>query len=240
MSNKIPSQFRVKKEYRHLLDKKVIICVPTRGNDIYWRLVAFLIQQYHTWPEIRVLFGRCSFQNPGMSMLKYIEDRDYDYAFFVDADVGPSWDVILHLMVRDKPIITAPVYMFEPNAIDIHFNVHYNHQLGPVHEKGKGVEKIYSSSFASLLIKREVLDAFKANGEAYTEWSPLLEADLKEYPPDVQFFAKCQRLGFDAFVDWDFTPCVHHKYVELSDQSLDMFTLRKADYVRELVDASTS
>jgi hypothetical protein len=235
MSTKVPAQFRVKKEWQHLLEKDVIICIPTRGNDIYWGLTAFLIQQYHIWPKIRLLFCRCGWQAPTMKLLEHLEDRDYDYVFFVDADISPCWDVILQLMARDKPIITAPVYMFDPVTYDIHFNVHRDKSMPRVHAKGTGVERIHSTSFSSLLIRRDVLERFKETGESYSQWSPIVPEIAKLSPPDIQFFSKCSHFGFEVYVDWDFKTCVHHKYVALCEDSIDMFTLKKGQEIEELV-----
>ena len=232
-SQKIPSQFRVKKEWRHILEKKVIICIPTRGIDIYWKLVTFILQQYQTWPELQLLFSRSTWQAGILPMFRYLENKDYDYAFFVDADVGPQWDTILQLLSHDKPMVSAPVYMFETNSLDLHFNVHRDEKFEHIHHQGEGLEKIHSTSFASLLMHKSVLEKFRESGEAYTEWSPIVPEYLKTCPSDIQFFSKCAHFGIDLFVDWDCTMSVHHKYVELSTNSLDMFALRKADEIRE-------
>ena len=212
--------------------KKILIGVATRGNDIYYKLCGWLLNQKDSKAEhIDVLFAVC---HTGAAfaqnlIFEQLVAQPYDYLFLVDSDLHPPDDIIDKLISHDKDIIKAPVWHYDPISLEIHADItkkedmirRYNCPTG-------GVEKIFTSSFSCLMIKRRVLERFIQKGETFTLWSPLIHPQFKASQSDSIFFAKTRAFGFDAWVDWSLRDVVHHKIVDLGGPVLDKYFINRA------------
>lgn len=211
----------------------IYFCIPTRGDDIYWGQVTFLLRQFAIFRNASLFYGVnghvCAIEN----MLQGLTKRGFDYAWFMDADIGPDTLTPLRLIARQKDVVHAPVWMYDPNQNDIHLNSHTERDgellprkhIAPQHG---GIQKIVSASMASCLISRPVIQAFADNDEPFTRWTPFLSKDFKNMPADVIFWAKVEKFGFEQYIDWDAGYSVHHRLVELCPDSMEYFSYARA------------
>ena len=211
--------------------KKVLIGIATRGNDIYYKLCGWLLNQKESRLDcIDVLFARC---HTGAAfaqnlIFKKTVEYDYDYLFMIDSDICPPDDIIDRLIEHDKDIIKAPVWHYDPASLEIHLDVTKQGDIIRRHMCATvGVERILTSSFSCLLVKKCVLRRFVETGEDFTIWSPLIKDFYKDLQSDTIFYAKTKALGFETWVDWGIRDIVHHRIVELGSPTLDKYMVNR-------------
>ncbi len=212
-----------------VLNKRVCIGFTTRGNDIYFRTVFFLLNQLNVFKNLSVM-AVAKLWGPGSEQLfKAMAEGPFDYLLFLDSDVAPRDDTLVRMILRDKDIVSCPVWMCDMGAKPhIHLNLHY----GPdrqrvVTPKQEGLERVHSTSWACVGMKKRVLEMFLQTGESFTQWSDLIDERFKNLEPDNMFFEKCNALGFEVYMDWDLEFAIHHKYVGLSAPVLEEFVARR-------------
>jgi len=204
--------------------KKLIIGVCTRGNDLYYRLVDWFIP-YVNQPKMptEILLKSSPYSaavGQGMIMEAAVA-KGADYLLMLDSDIGPTDGCLEQLMSHDKDIILAPIWFFDEAKKDIHINVILPHSASRLHTKGKGLERIVSGSFGLMLVKVSALKKFKDAGESFVEWSPFIDVAYKKAGlSDNIFFAKADKLGIEAWVDWDIDGITHYRLVELCDETV--------------------
>ena len=223
----------IPEELERFRDKKVYFAIPTRGNDIYWGQVQFLISQFKIFENAALFYGvsghKCAIEH----MLERLTTRPFDYVYFMDADIGPLPLTTLKLLSREVDVVQSPVWMYDPDQNDIHLNYHpvrdgevlWRHHAPKDNE---GLKPIVSGSMASVLISKKVLDAFKNAGESFTTWTPFLDEKLSDMPADVVFWAKVCKFGFKLYIDWDVEFATHHRLVELCPDSLNYYLQARA------------
>jgi hypothetical protein len=201
------------------LDKHICLCFCTRGNDIYWRMMLFTLEQSNIFKKLSVCAAISLYGPSAEAMFEEAVKSNADYALIIDTDVGPRPDTVVRMIEREKDIVTCPTYMYNAADGQIHFNVHYDGRKRVFVPREGGIEKVENTSWACVLVHRRVLEMFGQTNEKYTEWSPMLPESMKHrerYPPDSIFFEKARAFGFEIWVDWDLEIATHHKYVELS------------------------
>ena len=212
-----------------VLNKKVCIGFTTRGNDIYFRTLFFLLNQMNVFKNLSVT-AVAKLWGPGSERLfETLAKGPFDYVMLLDSDVAPRDDTLVRMILRDKDIVSCPTWMCDMSARPhIHLNVHYDEERRRVVvPKQGGLERIHSTSWACVLMKKRVLEMFLQTGELFTQWSDLIDERFKSLEPDNMFFEKCHAFGFEVYMDWDLEFAVHHKYVALSAPVLEEFVARR-------------
>lgn len=202
----------------------VVIGIATRGCDIHYELVLFLLKQ-----KADVLFAKSSASAAfGQNLIfDTFYKNSYEYLMIIDSDVSPVNGVISKLIEADKDIVTAPVWMYDPFTNDIHLNVHLTlNKSDRVYTLGKGLQRIYYSSFSCILIKRKVIEEFVTRGEPFV-FSNTVKSEGDKLFSDNIFFDKARSFGFKAFVNWDVKGTVHHRSVDLSSAVLEQYMRKR-------------
>lgn len=198
---------------------KLAIAFTSRGNDLFYGLPAYILQQDRVFGDIACL-AACSLWGPATErMFQALADKDFDFVHVLDSDVCPHPDTTQALVNHDLDIVSSPIWMYDAATNDLHLNVCRDVNRTRQRYPGKGIEEIYGASFASVVIKKRVFDAFCMAGEKFTHHSPLvsdLPEDRERMPPDAIFYTKALRLGFKCHMDWGCHFGTHHKHVMLN------------------------
>lgn len=213
-----------------VFDKKVTFAYTTRGNDIYYRLVTYLLHQKHVFKNMN-LVSAVNMWRPSLELMFHISHRtDPDFLQILDSDIAPRKDTTAFLMQRDVDIVGCPIWFYDGGTNSIHLNYHTDDKcLREFTPKPPdvGLEKVFATSFGCVVIKRRVLDMFMQTDESFTEWSDMLDPKFKIMAPDTIFFAKCNAFGFDVFLDWGCEFATHHKYVALNAPTVEAFVAHR-------------
>lgn len=210
---------------------KLIIGIPTRGNDISSGLLSFIL---NTIPhlDICILLGESSVSATlAVEILwKMLVDKlgTFDYYMQIDSDIIPPVGALESMLTKDKDIVVAPIWHYDPLSKDIHINIHLNNLRERIYGlRTGGCDKIYASSLGCVLMKHKVIETFVKAGENPIKWSPLLgEYTGEDIHNDNVFFAKANKLGLEVWVDWGVKNVVHRRTIELSTEVLDRFISR--------------
>lgn len=207
----------------------VYFAIPTRGNDLYWRLAVYLLAQKDRFEEMTLGFAINGWQAASEELFKHIVTCPTDFVQWLDADIGPAHDTTARLVRRNVDIITAPVWMYDPKNNDIHLNVlpSFGDESRLRRPKRNGIERMEQCSFAALLLRRNVIQTFADANEPFCTWTSFLDESWKVYPPDVIFCRKAQKLGFEIYVDWEIPPAEHHKHVALGEDTIEQFFVNR-------------
>lgn len=213
-----------------LLEKRIVFAMMTRGNDIYYKTLLYLLQQKDAFKHMGAVLVAKMLAAPAELMFTMMLQAPGEYYHVLDSDVAPATHTTLQLLAHNMDIVVSPLYMYDGCSNSLHLNVHYTddcfrEQTPKLPEEG--LERIFSSSFGSLLIKRRVLEMFKQSGESFTGWSSIIDEKFKDAPQDITFFAKARALGFDAYIDWSCEVGTHHKYVELNPAVVETYTAQR-------------
>lgn len=212
---------------------QVTIAVATRGNDIYYGTMFFVIASLMAIPRCRLItsVSPISAARGQEENFKIARELGTEWIYLCDSDVAPAEGTIQRLMARGKDICVSPVPMYLPLEDDIHYNASREPTLRErTVKRGQGLERIWSSSFASVLLRASILDEFVKRGEPYVEWSPVLPDWCRGLSTDSIFYLKTRMMGFEAWIDWDIEPAVHHRYVTMNLGFMETFIERvKAD-----------
>jgi len=207
--------------------KKIIVGICTRGNDLYYETIKWLMTQVYIEGAItEVVFQPSPYSAAyGQEKLfKYANEKKADYLLIVDADVCPPDGCLQKMIDADKDIVVAPAWFYDHKNDDIHLNISYTGSI-KVQErvyqnKLQGLEEIKAASFAVMLVKKRVIDKFVKSKELFTEWSSMLPKEYKKAFSDNIFFAKARKFGFKAYVLWEATGAIHYRMVKLCNKTL--------------------
>ena len=221
---------------------KMVTAIATRGNDLVTDLVQYLISitvklgSNHT-----VMFSqsRYSAYDAQENMFKKLTELEWDYVLLVDSDVGPTMESLGKMFTLDKDMVTAPIWYFNHKHNDLHMNIFdpdngldraYNYHPQAI------AEKVLSTSFGMVLIKRKVIDAFVERGEPFVRWSPVVPEKSKTAESDYQFFYKAREFGFELWVDWSIKDIYHHRFINLGYETIERLAHCKGKFVYEKVE----
>jgi hypothetical protein len=193
---------------------KVVIAYTSRGNDLYYQLPRYILHQERIFGGIGVVVGVSLWGPATEKLFSDVARAEWDFMHILDSDVCPDDNTTNVLVSNDLDICASPVFMYDPGTNDVHLNM--VRALGTNEREyapGKGIEKMFASSFASVVIKKRVFDAFMMAGEKFCSTSPLIEdfPNHETFAPDTVFYCKAARLGFEAFMDWTVPFGTHHK-----------------------------
>lgn len=207
---------------------KKVVCfgLTSRGNDIYYKLLLYLIHQKHMFPTMKCVVSQDSWRASTEGLMEMLVAIDSEFVHILDSDVAPRRDATARLLMHDLDIVAQPIYFFEPTEQLLHINVHRDKRFTYVHspeDPEKGLEKIVSTSFGSVLIRHRVLEMFKQHKEPFTIWTSMLDERYQEAAPDSVFFLKAQEMGFDVYVDWGSEFPIHHRPISLGTKSVETY-----------------
>ena len=145
----------------------------------------------------------------------FINNTEYEYVMFVDADVGFQSEDVLKLLSHQKDIVCGAYPM---KSIPLRYN--YNLTQPPVAENG--LVQIENIGFGFALIHRRVFDRIRENYEDLKYIPALnhsnypiteaeyhnsyhyfneLKKDMSYLPEDFSFFERAKSVGFVAWLD---------------------------------------
>lgn len=213
---------------RETLDKHVTFAFNTRGNDIYWAFMNFLVMQTNIFKNISMFVSQSMWGPGAENLFKELSKYSCDYIVLMDTDVEPKIETVVRMIERDKDIVSCPTWMYDGVQQDIHLNCHVDGTMDRcyVPQQG-GLQKVFNTSWACVLISHRVLETFAQTKEDFIKWSPLVDEKFKPVAPDSMFFLKAQALGFDVYMDWDCEFATHHKYVSLNAPTTETFLKRR-------------
>lgn len=207
---------------------KIAVGIASRGCDLAVGLLP-IISEWTSYGAT-LITSICNYS--AAVGQKHIFDTAYSKGFdlllMLDSDVTVPSYVLPKLIESKKSLISAPVWHYDPITEDIHLNASPFDDINiRKYDYGEGIEAITTSSFACLLIAKDVLTSFKDSKEDFFEWSNLLEQKWKNTASDNIFFAKARKLGIQAYVDWTIRDCRHYCNVELSEKVIQKLMSRK-------------
>lgn len=214
---------------------KVLIGIPVRGTTMERRLLPFIRHQEKS-SNYAFIMHQCPYSAAGAqeAIFNRALDNNVDYLLMVDNDVIPPVDVLERMLARKKDILVIPVWHFDQLDKTIHLNISTNFEVPAalafrIYAERQGLERISTSSFACILISKEVMHRFRKENETFVTWTTMLDKELLGKPSDNLFFEKARKFGFDAFVDWDIRGSIHARQIDLSTEVLAKFA---TNYIR--------
>ena len=195
----------------------VALAYTSRGNDVFWGMPLYILNQREIFGNLKLFVGVYLWGTPIEKLLTDCLSVQWDFLHLMDSDVFPDNGTTKALISNDLDICASPVWMYDPSTNDLHLNA-IRTQGTREYRLGKGIEKVFNTSFGSVLIRRRVLDAFVMAKEKFTEPSPLISEfqGYELFPPDSVFFAKAAKLGFPVHIDWTCPFATHHKYAQFN------------------------
>lgn len=200
-------------------DKRIIIGLTSRGNDIYYGTMLFLMKQMMTLNNPKLFVSVSSHAVEQEDLFEACKGESFDYIYILDSDVEPHRDTLVTLLSSELDFVGSPVWIYTPSEqlMSLNATVPYGRVFEP---KESGVEEVDAIS-SSLIISKKVFDAFETAGEKFTKWSPLIKNVEESVTADQVLCAKAQALGFKVHVSWDCKPAAHHKYVCIEQKLLE-------------------
>jgi hypothetical protein len=200
---------------------KIVIGMATRSNDIYYPIMKFIHAQESNY-DLELIFGECGYsaEHAQRRLFGKLRGHKFDYCLLLDSDVVVPDDTLDHLVSCRVDIVSAPVWHFDPMTKDVHLNICQEPWTRMYQKKIQGVEEIYSTSFACLLISRNVFEVFEKANEDLVRWSPKIGNDFRESNTDNIFYEKARSLGFKLNVCWNIKGAIHNRLVSLDDETL--------------------
>jgi hypothetical protein len=198
-------------------NQKVAIAYTSRGNDLCYAMPGYILKQERKFPGLDVIAALSLWGPATENLFSTLANHPANLLHVVDSDVIPPDDALEKLVENDLDICAGPVFMYDSATNDIHLNVCRKPTRERERSPGEGIEKCYGASFACVLIKKRVLQAFIMAGEKFTEPSEMT-ADLPDPtpPPDAIFYHKAYKLGFPTFMDWRIGVASHNKYARIN------------------------
>jgi len=210
--------------------KKLVIGIPSRGDDINTGLMQFILKTITTSPY-HVTIATSKSNVSAVESVNFLWEMikkklgNFDYYMQIDTDVVPPDNALASMIALDKDIVVAPIWHYDEVTRDIHINIHPSNLRERCYTiKTAGSNKIYASSLGCILMKHKVIETFVKANEHPIMWSALLgEYKGVDGHNDNIFFAKAAKLGLEAWVDWSLTGVKHYKRIELSTEVLNHF-----------------
>lgn len=194
----------------------------TTGGMLHVETVKYLISLINKDRKYEVkLLTMISNTSAMMGMEKIMNevlDSGADYLHIIDSDIAPPPGALDKLLSDNKDVVISPLWHYDRSEEEIHVNVHrtfeFNKRIFKPNENG--LEQIAAGSVSCALIHRNVLQKFRDKGESFQFWSPFIHEMFKESQGDNIFFLKANKLGVEAYVDWDVKGVRHVKQADLS------------------------
>lgn len=203
----------------------ILIGVVTRGADIHYNLVTYLISMIgneHFNIGLSFVVSPESASKGQEQMFQTTSTKHYDYLLMIDSDVIPETHAIYKLILVNSDIAVAPVWHYSTHLKQIHLDVQeYGKPENFLFNPKTGIERVRSASFGCMLVKTKVLTKFVKAGEKFTYYSPILPKKYISHPSDSIFFAKCRKFGVVMKVNWDIHT-EHNKRIGLSTGSIKL------------------
>ena len=208
--------------------EKVCFGTCSKGCDLHWQVPFYLLFQRNRFKHFDFFVAVSTMRASWHKVFEWFLDSDAEYLHCFDADVGLSAETTERLIDSGKELVISPVWHYVAIQNDIHLNVHLE-KVGPYYRRTciareSGCEKIEAGSFASLLIKRSVLEAFVEAGESYFAPDEAMRGD--GLIQDNVFFEKAKKLGFQPYVQWGIPIGEHMRTVRLNSETLGRFIER--------------
>ena len=195
-------------------NKKVAICIPTRGEmqvgtafDLA-RMCSYDTKNRNGTQSLYTLAGTLIFDQREKLAAEAISEGA-DYILWVDADMRFPKNTIEVLLSRDKPIVgvnaTTRIVPVRPTAKNLVIEDNTCNWI-PVVSKGKrGLEKVTAIGCGVMMVKREV---FEKTPRPWF-WFEKIPGD-KLLGEDVYFCVKAFDAGFDTYLDHDLSNTIGH------------------------------
>jgi hypothetical protein len=205
----------------------ITIGIATRGKDIYYKTITWLLE-YSMYPEQIQVYIQPSPYSAAYgqeNLFKETAKNNSTHLLVIDADVEPPRGCVEKLYAHNKDVVVAPIWFHDHINRDTHLNISYTGGIDLDARvrtpKESGLEEIKAAAFGVMMVSRRVIDEFMRRGESFTEWSQLIDPVYKKAFSDNVFFAKLRAFGFKAYVDWDCKGSVHHTNVPLCDETIN-------------------
>jgi hypothetical protein len=216
----------------------VVLGVFTRGRDIHYRLIEFIIHQVLCQKyRVAVLYSESKTSAPMtfMGMWKKAPTVPFDYILCMDSDVILPLNALDEMIKHKKDVMIPPIWYCDSLTQDICIGAH------PTDDKRRiyypppyGIEKIGAGHVSACLISRRTYDIFEKRKESPVEWSPLIDEWYKDRLTDNVFYAKLRKLGIQAWVNWDIKDVTHLTEVALNTKTIErtaeFWTKHKKDF----------
>ena len=203
----------------------ILIGVVTRGADIHYKLVTYLITMVHNEHHnvgVSFVVSPESARKGQEQMFQTSVTKGYEYLLMIDSDVIPEPNTIHKLLAVGSDIAVAPVWHYSTYLKQIHLDVQkYGKPENFLFNAGTGIERIRSASFGCMLIKTSVLTKFVKARERFTYYSPFIFKKYENHPSDSVFFAKCRKFKVVMKVNWD-VHTEHFKRISLSTSNIKL------------------
>lgn len=209
-----------------LLRKKVTFAIQSLGNDIYHKLLIYLLQQQRAFKGFNLALVMNPYRDSIENLFRVVEGTNFDFAHFLGPNVAPIKETTIRLMSHDLDIVCAPLYVFDTGTKNIFVGMNKTEAVETEFRPKMaetGLEKVYAGMLKCCLVKRRVIDMFRQVKESYTQWSPLLHEKFRAGTPDIIFFAKANALGFDVWMDWGCETPEHSQLVQLDAEAIETY-----------------
>lgn len=197
-------------------DASLVLAYCSRGSDMVYSFPQYVLIQDRKFRSLQLVAGVHLWGTAVENTFQYISGLRFDFCHFLDCDVCPKENTTELLVLDDKDVIVSPVWHYDASTDWAHLNVTYTRDRKASHlvkEPGTGIERVAGGSFASVVIKKRVFDAFVMADETFTTWTPMIDESFKASPPDAIFFEKVNVMGYECWVDWNCGVGTHAKYV---------------------------
>lgn len=215
---------------KELLERPVIFAFTTRGNDIYYRFVMYIMQQKEAFRHMGLVAASHMWGGKPGLLFDICINVAGEFYHILDPDIAPECGTTLRLMRHDLDIVASPLWYYDGCSNSIHLNLHYDKRCIREYTPKvpeEGLEQIFATSFGSVVIKRRVLEVFSQAKEEFCIWSSLIDEEFKAASPENIFFAKANALGFDVFMDWGCEVGTHNRFVELNSPTIETFVAQR-------------
>jgi hypothetical protein len=209
---------------------KITIGIASRGADIYYKLVDWLVYYNQCRPiewdmEISIHMSPYSAESGQEKIFNAALLNNSDYLFIVDADVAPPRGCIEKMISHNKDIVIAPIWTFDGSSQDIHLGISTEPSLKKrIYKRAAGLQRIYGGCFGAMLVSKNVLNKFKDS--TFFKWDNTLSDEYKELPSDNIFFLKCLKRNIEIYADWNIEPVSHFRHVNLCQETMNNFINR--------------
>lgn len=157
----------------------------------------------------------------------FVEDTDFEWLLWTDADNAWEPEQLPQLMAHDLPIVGGFYWGWGrgPNSNEkfpVYVNANVTEEDGkkqyefivPDLEPGMGVHPVLACGFGFTLVKREVVEAFEGDISLLYPIQEIGNKDGRELGEDTVFGMRCLENGFQSYLDTD-CKVRHYKTVPL-------------------------
>ena len=190
----------------------IAVCIPSDDHVHAAFSMSLVHLLMHTMMSEDVSIGGITVQNIGASILphsrymlvKHSQRHKATHLLYLDSDMTFPADTLIRLLRHDKDIVSI-------NAMSRRPPYNLTAWVGPgqpvvTTRESTGLEKVWRTGFAVVLIKAKVFEALDA---PYFDYDFLPEKD-EFRGEDYHFFDSARAAGFEIYVDQDLSKQVNH------------------------------